>query len=116
MRFSDSTTWLAIGASALATVAVLTAVAVALRVRRGDRSRTEEERPDESEHVWEEVRRRRAETARARSELQWLHRLAGASGSLDSVLRQALEAAADVADAGAAMLLLTQPGGEPLSA
>lgn len=118
MRVWESTTWLAIGASALATVAVLTALATGLRARRGSGGRAVSGAARVSEPAWEELRRRRTEAARARSELRWLRRLAGAgaSGSLDSLLRQALEAAADLADAGGAMLLLARPDAEPLAA
>lgn len=114
MRVWESTTWLAIGASALAAVAVLTALAVAFRARSSPGGRVAE---GEAERLRDELRRRRGEAARARSELRWLHRLAGAgaSGSLDALLRRALEAAADLAGAGAAMLVLPRPDGEPLA-
>ena len=116
MRVWESTTWLAIGATALATLAVLTALAAAYRVRRESGARQAGE--DEDERLHEELRRRRAEAARARAELRWLRRLAGAGAadSLDGLLRQALEAAADLADAAAATLLLPRPDGEPLAA
>ncbi|HEU4448456.1 MAG TPA: GGDEF domain-containing protein [Gaiellaceae bacterium] len=117
MRIWESTTWLAAGASALATVAVLTALALALRLHRAGPGRPAGE-PDEADAARKEVRRQRAEAGRARSELRWLRSLAAAaaSGSLETVLHRALEAAADLADAAGAMLVLPQGDGEPLVA
>ncbi len=116
MRVWESTTWLAIGATALATLAVLAALAAAYRVRRASGARQAGEHDDE--RLLEELRRRKAEAARARAELRWLRRLAGAGSadSLDGLLHQALQAAADLVDAAAAMLLLPRPDGEPLAA
>ena len=73
---------------------------------------------DRTADAWEEVRRERAASTRARSELHWLRRLAaaGAAESLEGSLRRVLEAAAGLGESAAAMLVLPQPDGEPLVA
>jgi diguanylate cyclase (GGDEF)-like protein len=112
----ESTTWLAIGASAL--VALVLALALVLVVRRRHARAAPAERLEEASPAWVEVRRVRAEAARAHSELRWLRRLttAGASGSLEAVLRHAVELAAELGGAAAAVLVLPQERGEPLVA
>jgi diguanylate cyclase (GGDEF)-like protein len=109
----ESTTWLAIGASALVALALAAALALVLR-RRGRRAAP----PEEPGTAAGELRRIRAEAARAHGELRWLRRLmtAGASGSLEAVLRHAVELAAELGGAAAAMLVLPQARGEPLVA
>ena len=112
----ESTTWLAVGASALA--ALLLALALAFAARRRPRRAAAVPAAPEPGPAWGEDRRARAEAVRARSELRWLRRLAGAgaSGSLEAVLRHAVELAAELGGAAAAMLVLPQPKGEPLVA
>ena len=113
MSIWESTTWLAIGASALVALALAAALVLVLR-RRGRTASV----PEEPGPATGELRRVRAEAARAHSELRWLRRLttAGASGSLEGVLRHAVELAAEIGGAGAAMLVLPQARGEPLVA
>ena len=112
----ESTTWLAVGASAL--VALLLVVALAYLGRPRRRRAPGAAVAPEAAPAWAEVRRVRAEAVRARSELRWLRRLAaaGASGSLEAVLRHAVELAAELGGAAAAMLVLPQATGEPLVA
>jgi diguanylate cyclase (GGDEF)-like protein len=112
----ESTTWLAIGASALA--ALVLALVLAFVVRRRRRRAGVASAQEEPGPAWGEVRRARDDAARAQSELRWLRRLAGAgaSGSLEAVLRHAVELAAELAEAAAAMLVLPQANGEPLVA
>ena len=112
----ESTTWLAIGASAL--VALALAAILALVVRRRRRRSPVAPPAQEPGPASGELRRVRAEAARAGSELRWLRRLtaAGASGSLEAVLRHAVELAAELGGAAAAMLALPQAKGEPLVA
>lgn len=115
----ESTTWLAIGASALAALVLVLAVVLAFVARR--RRRRAEAAPavrEEPGPAGGEVRRARSEAARARSELRWLRRLAdaGASSSLEAVLRHAVELAAELGEAAGAMLVLPQARGEPLVA
>ena len=110
----ESTTWLAIGASALVALALALALVLVVRRRHAGVAAAEAE---EAGHAWVEVRQVRAEAARAHSELRWLRRLtAGASGSLEAVLRHAVELAAELGGAAAAVLVLPQAGGEPLVA
>ena len=91
-------------------------IALAARLRRGgdaaERSR------HEAEQAWEEVRRERAASTRARSELHWLRNLAevGASGSVETSLRRVLESATGLGGSAAAMLVLPRADGEPLVA
>lgn len=112
----ETTTWIAVGAFALAALLLGTALLLALRLRRGgdaaDRARRE------TDEAWEEARRERAASTRARSELHWLRRLAelGPADSVEASLRRVLEAAAGLGDAAAAMLALPRPAGEPLVA
>ena len=112
----ESTTWLAIGASALVALALAAALVFVVRGRR--RRARVAPAAQEPAPAWREVARVRAEAARAGSELRWLRRLtsAGASGSLEAVLRHAVELAAELGGAAAAMLVLPQAKGEPLVA
>ena len=86
---------------------------LALRLRRGGDAAERSRR--EVEQAWEEVRRERAGSTRARSELHWLRNLAevGASDSIESALRRVLESAAGLGESAAAVLVLPQPDGEP---
>jgi GGDEF domain-containing protein len=109
-------TWIAIGASLLAVLLLCLTVALAARLQRGgdaaERSR------HEADQAWEEVRRERAASTRARSELHWLRNLAevGVSGSVESSLRRVLESASGLGGSAAAMLVLPRGNGEPLVA
>jgi diguanylate cyclase (GGDEF)-like protein len=115
----ESTTWLAIGASALA-VLLLALVLVVLLVAR--RRRRREDAPPAQEPgpgpARTDAHRARSESARAQAELRWLRRLAdaGAAGSLEAVLQSAVELAAELGGSAAAMLVLPQARGAPLVA
>lgn len=106
--------WIVVGVSALAALLLAATIVLAARLLRGGdavaRSR------HEREQAWEEARRERAASARARSELHWLRRLAGIapSDSLEGSLRRVLESAAGLGECAAAMLVLPQADGEPL--
>jgi GGDEF domain-containing protein len=112
----ETTTWIAVGASALAAVLLVVSIALAARLRRGGDSAARSRH--EAEQAWEEARRERAASTRARSELHWLRHLAeiGASDNLETSLRRVLEAAAGLGESAAAMLALPQPVGDPLVA
>ena len=113
----EITTWIAVGASALAAVLLLTTLVLALRLRRAVQH-TEEPAGHEADRAWEEVRRERALSTRARSELRWLRHLGdvGAQDTLERTLRRVLESASGLAGAAASMLALPQEEGEPLIA
>ncbi|HSK15330.1 MAG TPA: diguanylate cyclase [Gaiellaceae bacterium] len=106
----DGTTWVAIGAAILAVLALGAVGALLARLRLG--------RTAAADRAWEEVRRERAASEQARDELRWLRHLGEVSATepLESVLRRALEAAAGLAHAAAAMIVLPQAEGEPLVA
>jgi len=89
---------------------------LALRLRRGGDAAERSRR--EVEQAWEEVRRERAASTRARSELHWLRNLAevGASDSIESALRRVLESATGLGESAAAMLVLPQVDCEPVVA
>jgi GGDEF domain-containing protein len=112
----ETTTWIAVGASALAALLLVACVVLAARLRRGGdvatRSRAR------AEQAWEEVRRERAASTRARSELYWLRHLAevGAADSIEVSLRRVLESASGLGESAAAMLVLPQEDGEPVVA
>jgi GGDEF domain-containing protein len=119
----EITTWIAVGASALAAILLLTSLVLAARLRRarqqpleppGDEAKAEAE----AERAWEEVRRERAQSTRARSELRWLRHLGdvGAQDTLETTLRRVLESASGLAGAAASMLALPQEEGDPLIA
>ena len=112
----EITTWIAVGVSALALLLLAGSLLLLVRLRRGGDAADRAGR--RSEEAWEEVRRERAASTRARSELHWLRRLAeaGAADSLEGSLRRVLEAAAGLGESAAAMLVLPQPEGEPLAA
>lgn len=110
----EGTTWLAVGASALAAFALVAAILLALRLR--GRRRQAPELGLEAERAWDELVRERSHAARRRTELLWLRRLAESSSadSVETLLRRVLEAAAEVGGAAAAMLVLPQGRVEPL--
>jgi GGDEF domain-containing protein len=112
----EITTWIAVGATALAALFLAVCVVLAARLRRGGDAAARSRRG--AELAREEVRRERAASTRARSELHWVRHLAevGAAESIESSLRRVLESAAGLADAAAAMLVLPQPDGDPLAA
>jgi GGDEF domain-containing protein len=113
----EVTTWIAVGASALAAILLLTSLVLAARLRRA-RQQPVEPAPEQTERAWEEVRRERAQSTRARSELRWLRHLGdiGAQDTLEATLRRVLESASGLANAAASMLVLPQDEGEPLIA
>jgi diguanylate cyclase (GGDEF)-like protein len=112
----EITTWIAVGASALAALLLAVCVVLAARLRRGGDAAARSRRT--VEHAREEMRRERAASTRARSELHWLRHLAevGAAESVESSLRRVLESAAGLTEAAAAMLVLPQHDGDPLAA
>src|SRR4029453_18898974 len=109
-------TWIAVGVSVLAACLLAVSIMLALRLRRGGDAAERSRR--EVEQAWEEVRRERAGSTRARSELHWLRNLAevGASDSIESALRRVLESAAGLGESAAAVLVVPQPDGEPIVA
>jgi len=114
----EITTWIAVGASALAAILLLTSVAFAAKLRRARQAPPAEPAPDHAERAWEEVRRERAQSTKARSELRWLRHLGdvGAQDTLETTLRRVLESASGLANAAASMLVLPQEAGDPLVA
>ena len=102
--------------SALAALLLAASIVLAARLRRGGDSAARSRRS--AEEAWEEVRRERASSLRARSELHWLRHLAevGASDSLQASLGRVLESAAGLGESAAAMLVLPELDGEPLVA
>ncbi|HJS69519.1 MAG TPA: hypothetical protein VJ744_01850, partial [Gaiellaceae bacterium] len=115
----EITTWIAVGASALAAILLLTSLVLAARLRRAKQQPVEPAGDEpEAERAWKEVRRERAQSTRARSELRWLRHLGdvGAQDTLETTLRRVLETASGLAGAAASMLALPQEEGEPLIA
>jgi len=115
----EITTWIAVGASALATVLLLASLVLAARLERARQQPVEPTREEpEAERAWEEVRRERAQSTRARSELRWLRHLGdvGAQDTLETTLRRVLESASGLAGAAASMLALPREEGDPLIA
>jgi GGDEF domain-containing protein len=112
----ETMTCIAVGVSVLAACLLAVSIMLALRLRRGGDAAERSRR--EVEQAWEEVRRERAGSTRARSELHWLRNLAevGASDSIESALRRVLESAAGLGESAAAVLVLPQPDGEPIVA
>lgn len=112
----EITTWIAVGASALAVVLLVATLALAVRLRRGGDAAQRAER--DASRAWEEVHRERAQSTRARSELGWLRHLGDLGGvdALETTLRRVLESASGLADAAASMLALPQDDDDPLVA
>ena len=96
---SDTTTWFAVGVSALAVVLGVAVVVLTLRLREAKASAR-----DEPDHVPS-----RPPLAPPGNDL-------GASIDLEDVLRRALEAATRVGDAAAGLIVLVRGGEEPLTA
>jgi GGDEF domain-containing protein len=113
----EITTWIAVGASALAAILLLTSLVLAVRLRRAKQEPVEPP-ADEADRAREELRRERAQSTRARSELRWLRHLGhvGAQDTLETTLRRVLESASGLAGAAASMLVLPQEEGDPLVA
>lgn len=121
--YFQTTTWIAVGAAlgaaAIALVVAIVLMVLVLRSRRDRRDPDVERMLQESdarfEQMLEDLSR---ELARAREESQRSQRLASLGGSIDleSVARQVVEAALDLAPAEAAMVVVSQPGEEPVVA
>jgi diguanylate cyclase (GGDEF)-like protein len=121
--YFETTTWIAVGtalgAAAIALVVAIVLVVLVLRSRRSlgdpDLERTLEESDARFEQMLEDLSR---ELLRAREESQKSQRLASLGGSidLDSVARHLVEAAVDLPPAEAAMVVVSQPGDEPVVA
>jgi GGDEF domain-containing protein len=128
--FDESVTWIAVGASA---AALLACVVVAVLLRRcwaarrerseaepvlADLTRALERAQEEAAHAREESRQAREEAERTRAELRWLRHLSdiGATLELEGILQRGLEAATRLANAAAAMFVVTRAKGEPLVA
>ena len=115
------TTWIAVGtalgAAAIALVVAILRMVLVLRSRhdRPEVERTLEESDARFEQMLEDLTR---ELLRAREESQRSRRLASLGGSidLDSVARRLVEAAVDVPPADAAIVVVSQPGHEPVVA
>ncbi len=112
----ETMTWIAVGVSVLALLLLGLSVVLAARLRRG--GVPEARSGVEVEQAWEEVRRERAASTRARSELHWLRNLAevGASESIESSLQRVLESATGLGESGAALLVLPRSDGDPVVA
>jgi diguanylate cyclase (GGDEF)-like protein len=121
--YFETTTWIAVGtalgAAAIALVVAIVLMVLVLRSRRSlgdpDLERTLEESDARFEQMLEDLSR---ELLRAREESQRSQRLASLGGSidLDSVARHLVEAAVDLPPAEAAMVVVSQPGDEPVVA
>jgi diguanylate cyclase (GGDEF)-like protein len=121
--YFETTTWIAVGtalgAAAIALVVAIVLMVLVLRSRRSlgdpDVERTLEESDARFEQMLEDLSR---ELLRAREESQKSQRLASLGGSidLDSVARHLVEAAVDLPPAEAAMVVVSQPGDEPVVA
>lgn len=121
--YFETTTWIAVGAAvgAVAIALVVAIVLMVLVVRSGrnrhdpEVERTLEESDARFEQMLEGLSR---ELLRAREESQRSQRFASLGGSidLDSVTRHLVDAALDLAPAEAAMVVVSQPGNEPVVA
>ncbi len=109
----EESTWIAVGASALAAVTLVAVLVLAARLARLRGALREE-----AAHAQEETHWALEEGERARTELRRLRHVSEIGGTLDleSVLRRALEAAAKFGNATAAMILLADGDEEPLVA
>lgn len=131
----QSSTWIAVGVSALAALLLVVVLLLALRLRSTRRRLDEPGDPVESFTVADltnalkrareeaaraqvESRRAREDSERASTELRWLRHLSeiGATIDLEGILERALESATRLANAAAAMVLLTNREEEPLVA
>jgi GGDEF domain-containing protein len=97
---SDTTTWFAVGVSALAVVLGAAVVVLSLRVREAKASPSAPDEPD---------------AAPLPAAVVPVNDI-GASIDLQDVLRRALEAATRLGDAAAGLIVLAREGGEPITA
>jgi GGDEF domain-containing protein len=133
--WEDSTTWIAVGVSALALALLAVSILLGIRLRRLRRSTAEtpgsaeatavteltealERARDDAARAQLESRHAQEESERARAELRWLRHLGeiGATIDLEGILERALEAATRVANAAAGMIVLNREDEEPLIA
>jgi diguanylate cyclase (GGDEF)-like protein len=133
--WEESTTWIAVGASALAVALLVVSLVLLARLRRLRRIAAEADKTRGSSAVADltsaleraredaaraqvESQRAQEEGERARSELRWLHQLGeiGATIDLEDVLQRALEAATRLANAAAGLIVLKREDEEPLIA
>jgi GGDEF domain-containing protein len=131
----ESTTWIAVGVSALAAVLLLVVLILARRLRSPHRTLAETGDPvedsavanltralqrarEEAVRAEAENQRAREDRERARAELGWLRHLSeiGVTVDLEGTLQRGLESATRLANAAAAVILLTQRDEEPLVA
>jgi GGDEF domain-containing protein len=130
----ESTTWIAVGASALTAVLLALALVLAVRLRRlrhfiepeddsgwaapADLGGALDRAREEAARAQLMSERAREESERARSELGWLRHLSevGTTVDLEDVLQRALEAATHLGNAAAAMIVLARDEEEPLVA
>lgn len=115
--FDGSMTWIAVGAVALAALVVLVLGALLLRRRRNTPTGRQEAGPALVD-LNRADERARQEAKETRAELRWLRRCSeiGTTLELEGVLQRGLEAAARLANAAAAMVVLTRTEAEPLVA
>ena len=121
--YFEMATWIAVGAAVgAAAIALLVAIVLMVLVLRSRRDRRDpdikrvlEESDARFEQMLEGLSR---ELLRARDESKRSQRLASLGGSidLDSVTRHLVEAALDLPPAEAAMVVVSQPGNEPVVA
>jgi diguanylate cyclase (GGDEF)-like protein len=121
--YLQTTTWIAVGAAvgaaAIALVVAIVLTVLVLRSRRDQHAPEVERMLQESDSRFEQMLDDLSrELARAREESQRSQRLASLGGSIDleSVARQVVEAALDLGPAEAAMVVVSQPGEEPVVA
>lgn len=135
--WEETTTWIAVGASALALLALVVALVLAARLARTRRGLAEpaqapradepvaaeliralERAEQEAAAAQEQSRQAQDDAERARTELRWLRHLSEIGGTIDleGVLRRALEAATRLGNAAAALVVLAREEEEPLVA
>ncbi|MGH3035162.1 MAG: GAF domain-containing protein [Gaiellaceae bacterium] len=110
-------TWIAVGAFALAALVVIVLGALLLRRRRNAPTERQRAGPVLAD-LTRAFERAKEETREAQAELRWLRRCSeiGATVDLEGVLQGGLEAATRLANAAAAMIVLTRSDAEPLVA
>jgi GGDEF domain-containing protein len=133
--WEDSTTWIAVGTSALAVVLLVVSLLLVARLRRvrraaaaanhargssalADLTTALERAREDAARAQLESRRAQEEGERARNELRWVHHLGqiGATIELEVVLQRALEAATRLGNAAAGLIVLERDDEEPLLA
>ena len=135
MRWEESTTWFAVGASAAAFLLLIAVLVLARRVRAlgveqeagrnapvggavvADLTDALERAKEDAARAELESRQAREEGERAKTELRWLRHL-GDIGAVDleGIVQRALEAATRLAQAAGGMIVLSQGEEEPLVA